>query len=312
MKKYGFGVDVGGTTIKMGFFETSGKLIDKWEIKKDTSNGGENILSDIAKAIDNKLAQEGISKNDVQGVGVGVPGPVNSKGIVLKCVNLGWGVFNVEEELASLTGLKVKAGNDANVAALGEMWQGAGKGSEDMVMVTLGTGVGGGIIVDGKVIAGANGAGGEIGHITVNNDEIEACNCGQYGCLEQYTSATGIVRMAKRKLAKTDEETSLRAVEELSAKTIFDEAKKGDKIAGELVEELGKILGGTLSNIAAVTNPEVIVIGGGVSKAGQILIDTIHKHFTESLFHACKDTRFVLAGLGNDAGMYGCVKMLLD
>ena len=312
MKKYGFGVDVGGTTIKMGFFETSGKLIDKWEIKTDTSNGGENILSDIAKAIDNKLAQEGISKNDVQGVGVGVPGPVNSKGIVLKCVNLGWGVFNVEEELASLTGLKVKAGNDANVAALGEMWQGAGKGNEDMVMVTLGTGVGGGIIVDGKVIAGANGAGGEIGHITVNNDEIEACNCGQYGCLEQYTSATGIVRMAKRKLAKTDEETSLRAVEELSAKTIFDEAKKGDKIAGELVEELGKILGGTLSNIAAVTNPEVIVIGGGVSKAGQILIDTIHKHFTESVFHACKDTRFVLAGLGNDAGMYGCVKMLLD
>lgn len=312
MKKYGFGVDVGGTTIKMGFFETSGKLIDKWEIKTDTSNGGENILSDIAKAIDNKLAQEGISKNDVQGVGVGVPGPVNSKGIVLKCVNLGWGVFNVEEELASLTGLKVKAGNDANVAALGEMWQGAGKGSEDMVMVTLGTGVGGGIIVDGKVIAGANGAGGEIGHITVNNDEIEACNCGQYGCLEQYTSATGIVRMAKRKLAKTDEETSLRAVEELSAKTIFDEAKKGDKIAGELVEELGKILGGTLSNIAAVTNPEVIVIGGGVSKAGQILIDTIRKHFTESVFHACKDTRFVLAGLGNDAGMYGCVKMLLD
>lgn len=312
MKKYGFGVDVGGTTIKMGFFETSGKLIDKWEIKTDTSNGGENILSDIAKAIDNKLAQEGISKNDVQGVGVGVPGPVNSKGIVLKCVNLGWGVFNVEEELASLTGLKVKAGNDANVAALGEMWQGAGKGSEDMVMVTLGTGVGGGIIVDGKVIAGANGAGGEIGHITVNDDEIEACNCGQYGCLEQYTSATGIVRMAKRKLAKTDEETSLRSVEELSAKIIFDEAKKGDKIAGELVEELGKILGSTLSNIAAVTNPEVIVIGGGVSKAGKILIDTIHKHFTESVFHACKDTRFVLAGLGNDAGMYGCVKMLLD
>lgn len=312
MKKYGFGVDVGGTTIKMGFFETSGKLIDKWEIKTDTSNGGENILSDIAKAIDNKLAQEGISKNDVQGVGVGVPGPVNSKGIVLKCVNLGWGVFNVEEELASLTGLKVKAGNDANVAALGEMWQGAGKGSEDMVMVTLGTGVGGGIIVDGKVIAGANGAGGEIGHITVNDDEIEACNCGQYGCLEQYTSATGIVRMAKRKLAKTDEETSLRSVEELSAKIIFDEAKRGDKIAGELVEELGKILGSTLSNIAAVTNPEVIVIGGGVSKAGQILIDTIHKHFIESVFHACKDTRFVLAGLGNDAGMYGCVKMLLD
>lgn len=312
MKKYGFGVDVGGTTIKMGFFETNGKLLDKWEIKTDTTNGGDNILSDIAKSIDNKLAQEGISKSDVQGIGVGVPGPVNSKGVVLKCVNLGWGVFNVEEALSNLTGLMVKAGNDANVAALGEMWQGAGKGSEDMIMVTLGTGVGGGIIVDGKVIAGANGAGGEIGHITVNEDEIEACNCGQYGCLEQYASATGIVRMAKRKLAKTDAQTSLTSVEELSAKAIFDEAKNGDAVAVELVEELGKILGGALSNIAVVTNPEVIVIGGGVSKAGQILIDTIQKHFTESVFHACKETRFVLAGLGNDAGMYGCVKMLLD
>lgn len=312
MKKYGFGVDVGGTTIKMGFFETDGKLLDKWEIKTDTTNGGENILSDIAKSIDNKLAQEGISKSDVQGIGVGVPGPVNSKGVVLKCVNLGWGVFNVEEVLSNLTGLMVKAGNDANVAALGEMWQGAGKGSEDMIMVTLGTGVGGGIIVDGKVIAGANGAGGEIGHITVNEDEIEACNCGQYGCLEQYASATGIVRMAKRKLAKTDAQTSLTSVDELSAKAIFDEAKSGDAVAVELVEELGKILGGALSNIAVVTNPEVIVIGGGVSKAGQILIDTIQKHFTESVFHACKETRFVLAGLGNDAGMYGCVKMLLD
>ena len=312
MKKYGFGVDVGVTTIKMGFFETDGKLLDKWEIKTDTTNGGENILSDIAKSIDNKLAQEGISKSDVQGIGVGVPGPVNSKGVVLKCVNLGWGVFNVEEALSNLTGLMVKAGNDANVAALGEMWQGAGKGSEDMIMVTLGTGVGGGIIVDGKVIAGANGAGGEIGHITVNEDEIEACNCGQYGCLEQYASATGIVRMAKRKLAKTDAQTSLTSVDELSAKAIFDEAKSGDAVAVELVEELGKILGGALSNIAVVTNPEVIVIGGGVSKAGQILIDTIQKHFTESVFHACKETRFVLAGLGNDAGMYACVKMLLD
>ena len=312
MKKYAFGVDIGGTTIKMGFFETDGKLLDKWEIKTDTTNGGENILSDIAKSIDNKLAQEGISKSDVQGIGVGVPGPVNSKGVVLKCVNLGWGVFNVEEALSNLTGLMVKAGNDANVAALGEMWQGAGKGSEDMIMVTLGTGVGGGIIVDGKVIAGANGAGGEIGHITVNEDEIEACNCGQYGCLEQYASATGIVRMAKRKLAKTDAQTSLTSVDELSAKAIFDEAKSGDAVAVELVEELGKILGGALSNIAVVTNPEVIVIGGGVSKAGQILIDTIQKHFTESVFHACKETRFVLAGLGNDAGMYGCVKMLLD
>lgn len=312
MKKYGFGVDIGGTTIKMGFFETDGKLLDKWEIKTNTENKGENILSDIAKAVDNKLAQEGISKDDVQGIGVGVPGPVNSKGVVNRCVNLGWGVLDVAAELSSLTSLEVKAGNDANVAALGEMWKGGAEGSSDVIMVTLGTGVGGGIIVDGKIVAGANGAGGEIGHITVNKDEIEACNCGQYGCLEQYVSATGIVRMAKRKLAKTDDATILRNTEDLSAKLIFDEAKAGDAVAMGLVDELGEILGSALSNIACVSNPEVIVIGGGVSKAGDILIDTIKKHFVESCFHVCRDTRFELASLGNDAGIYGCMKMMLD
>ena len=312
MKRYGFGVDIGGTTIKMGFFETSGKLIDKWEIKTNTANGGSDILSDVAKAIDNKLAQEAISKDEVQGIGIGVPGPVRSDGVVNRCVNLGWGVLNVAEELGALTGLEVRVGNDANVAALGEMWQGGAKGCKDVIMVTLGTGVGGGIIVDGKVVAGFNGAGGEIGHITVNSDEIEACNCGQYGCLEQYTSATGIVRMAKRKLAKSSDDTKLRSYDNLSAKDIFDEAKAGDNIAKELVDELGEILGSTLSNMACVVNPEVIVIGGGVSKAGSILIDTIQEHFKETSFHACRETRFALATLGNDAGIFGCMAMLLD
>ena len=312
MKKYGFGVDVGGTTIKMGFFETDGKLLDKWEIKTNTANGGEEILSDIAKSIDNKLAQEGISKDEVQGAGVGVPGPVRGNGVVNRCVNLGWGVKDVAAELGALTGLTVKVGNDANVAALGELWQGGAKGCTDAVMVTLGTGVGGGVIVDGKIVAGFHGAGGEIGHITVNPDEIEACNCGQYGCLEQYASATGIVRMAKRKLAKTDDATVLRNYEPLTAKDIFDEAKNGDEIAKELVDELGLILGSTLSNLAVVANPEVIVIGGGVSKAGAILIDTVAEHFRENAFYALKDTRFELATLGNDAGIYGCMAMLLD
>ncbi|MDD6481604.1 MAG: ROK family glucokinase [Lachnospiraceae bacterium] len=312
MKKYGFGVDVGGTTVKIGFFETDGKLLDKWEIKTNTQDNGKEILPDIAQAIDNKLAQESISKSEVEGIGIGVPGPVRSDGVVNICVNLGWGVVNVAEELGKLTGLKVKVGNDANVAALGEMWQGGAKGSRDVIMVTLGTGVGGGIIVDGHIVAGYNGAGGEIGHITVNNDEIEPCNCGQYGCLEQYTSATGIVRMAKRKLAKTAEETALRKYDELTAKDIFDEAKAGDQVAMVLVDELGEILGSALSNMACVVNPEVIVIGGGVSKAGQILIDTIQKHYVETSFHACRDTRFELASLGNDAGMYGCMKLVVE
>ena len=312
MKKYGFGVDVGGTTIKMGFFETSGALLDKWEIKTNKENNGAAILSDIAKAVDNKLAQEGISKSEVQGIGIGVPGPVRSDGVVNVCVNLGWGVIDVAAELGNLTGLPIKVGNDANVAALGEMWQGGAKGCKDVIVVTLGTGVGGGIIVDGKIVAGHDGAGGEIGHITVNNDEIEPCNCGQYGCLEQYTSATGIVRMAKRKLAKSSAETSLRSFKELTAKDIFDEAKAGDAIAGELVDEVGSILGAALSNMACVVNPEIIVIGGGVSKAGSILIDTIQKHFVETAFRACRNTKFALASLGNDAGIYGCMQMILD
>ena len=312
MKKYGFGVDVGGTTIKMGFFETDGKLLDKWEIKTNTENGGVEILPDIAKEIDNKLAQEGISKADVQGVGVGVPGPVQEDSIVNRCVNLGWGIVNVAEELGTLTGLTVKVGNDANVAALGENWQGGAKGCKSAVMVTLGTGVGGGIIIDGKIVAGFHGAGGEIGHITVNPDEIETCNCGQHGCLEMYASATGIVRMAKRRLAKNDDETTLRTFEPLTAKDIFDEAKAGDAIAKELVNELGKILGATLAKVACVVNPEAIVIGGGVSKAGKILVDTVQEHFKENAFYAFKDTRFELATLGNDAGIYGCMAMLLN
>lgn len=312
MKKYAFGVDVGGTTCKIGFFETDGKLLDKWEIKTDTENKGENILSDVAKAIDNKLAQEGIRKEEVQGIGIGVPGSVKIGGIVNRCINLGWGIVNVEEELGSLTGLKIKVGNDANVAALGEMWQGGAKGCKDIIMVTLGTGVGGGIVVDGKVVTGFDGAGGEIGHITVNHDEIEPCNCGQYGCLEQYTSATGIVRVAKRKLAKTSEKTNLTNFPVLTAKDVFDEAKAGDAIALGLVDEVCEILGAALSNMACVVNPEVIVIGGGVSKAGAILLDNIRKHFIETAYFGCRDTKFALAELGNDAGIYGCVQMLLN
>ena len=314
MKKY-FGVDIGGTTVKMGYFDEAGKLVDKWEIPTVKDNGGEKILPDVVKAIESKLAAEGVEKDALAGVGIGVPGPIFADGTVNRCVNLGWGVFNVADKVRELLGmpeLAVKVGNDANVAALGEMWQGGAKGSTDVILVTLGTGVGGGIIVGGKIVAGSNGAGGEIGHITVNPDEIEACNCGQYGCLEQYASATGIVRMAKRQLAKTAENTSLSKFSELTAKDIFDEAKAGDEVAMDLVDELGQILGGALSNMACVVNPEVIVIGGGVSKAGQILIDTIQKHFIETSFHACRDTRFELASLGNDAGIYGCMNMILD
>ena len=312
MKKYGFGVDIGGTTIKMGFFETNGNLLDKWEIKTNTEDNGSHILSDVAKSIDNKLAQESISKSEVVGVGMGVPGPVRSDGVVNGCVNLGWGIVNVAEELSSLTGLEVKVGNDANVAALGEMWQGGAKGSKDVLMVTLGTGIGGGVIINGKIVAGFSGAGGEIGHITVNKEEMEACNCGQYGCFEQYGSATGIVRLAKRKLNRVSDETALRTYNNLTAKDVFDEAKEGDSVALELVYEVAEILGSTISNIACVVNPEVVVLGGGVSKAGDILVSVIKEKFQENCYFVLRDTKFVIATLGNDAGIYGCVRMLME
>ena len=236
---------------------------------------------------------------------MGVPGPVKEDGTVIKCVNLGCGIFNAADELSELTGLPVKAGNDANMAALGEYWQGGGKDYDNVVMVTLGTGVGGGIILNGKMLAGVNGAGGEIGHMTIDLNEQDACNCGKKGCLEQYASATGIVRLANRALQATDKPSRLREVKYISAKEIFDAAKNGDDLALDLIEEHGRRLGYALANVACVVDPEVFVIGGGVSKAGDILITTTKKYFQEYAFHACRNTEFQLATLGNDAGMYG-------
>lgn len=310
MKQYGFGVDIGGTTCKIGFFDMSGTVLEKWEIPTNTENSGASILDDVATAVLGKIEEKGIRKEDVQGIGLGVPGPVGHDGTVYKCVNLGWDVLNVETELFKKTGLPVKAGNDANVAALGEMWQGGGKGHEDVVMVTLGTGVGGGIIIGGKMVAGCHGAGGEIGHIKMRSDENDTCGCGKKGCLEQYASATGIVRMAKQKLAVEARETKLTSIQPLTAKDIFDAAKEGDAVALELVDALCEMLGTALANIACIADPEIFVIGGGVSRAGKILIDGIQKHFTEKTFHACEGTEITCATLGNDAGMYGCVRLL--
>ena len=314
MKKYGFGVDLGGTTVKIGLFEMTGNLVEKWEIPTDKTDNGKNVLDDITKAILGKLTERGISKDEVQGVGIDVPGPVLADGTVVKCVNIGWGIFNVEKTLEEKCKMPVKATNDANAAALGEMWKGGGEGHQDVVMVTLGTGVGGGVIVDGKIISGSNGAGGEIGHIPVNANETEACNCGNCGCLEQYASATGIARMARKKLAAVDTPSCLRDIkaEDLTAKDVCDAAKAKDALGMELLEELGETLGRALAMIAAVTNPEVFVIGGGVSKAGEILTETIEKYYTPAAFHACRNAKFALAKLGNDAGMYGCVKLLMD
>ena len=311
MSKYSFGVDVGGTTIKMGLFDLEGNVLDKWEIKTRTENGGVNVLPDIAEAIKVKISEKSIAKEDVVGVGIGVPGPVDDKGVVYKCVNLGWGVLNINEELGRLLDMPVKGGNDANVAALGEMWKGGGQGFESIVVVTLGTGVGGGIIMNGKILTGAKGAAGEIGHIHVDDDEKDVCGCGNTGCLEQFASATGVVRLANRALASTDKKTVLK-VGEVSAKDVWDAVKAGDEVAIEIAEEFGQYLGKGLAAVACVINPEAFVIGGGVSKAGTILLDYIRKNYTPYVFHASRDVQFTLATLGNDAGIYGAAKLVLD
>ncbi|WP_099467081.1 ROK family glucokinase [Konateibacter massiliensis] len=310
MDKVCVGVDVGGTTVKIGLFHADGQVLDKWEIVTRKEENGKYILPDIADSIEEKLSEQKISKAQVAGIGIGVPGPVKADGTILKAVNLGWSIFNVESELEQLTGLKVKAGNDANVAALGEMWQGGGRGNNNLIMVTLGTGVGGGIIVNGEIITGTNGAGGELGHMHVEDNEIDFCNCGKQGCLEQMASATGVVRLAKKALEATDKPSVLRTGE-ISAKTIFDAVKENDELAMEVAEKFGKYLGTALANAAAMTDPEIFVIGGGVSKAGDILIDYIKKHYVKRAFPACQDAKFSLAELGNDAGIYGAAKLVL-
>ena len=311
MKSYCFGIDVGGTSVKCGLFNTDGTLLEKWEIPTRTENKGENILPDVAETIKAKIAEKNIDKDDIEGVGIGIPGPINSKGEAACAVNLYWGFTPVAQILSDLTGLKAQAGNDANVAALGEAWKGAAAGSQNVIMVTLGTGVGGGIIVDGKIVTGHHGAGGEIGHANVDHHETESCNCGNKGCLEQFASATGIVRMAKKELAASGENSVLRDMDDISAKAVLDAFKENDPVAVATMEKVGEQLGGSLAIFACVTDPETIVIGGGVSKAGQPLIDCIRKYYKEYTFSSCKDTPIVIATLGNDAGIYGAAKMVL-
>ena len=309
--KYGFGVDLGGTTVKIAYFDEQGTMLDKWEIPTVTAGGGTQILPDIAASILAYLDKNNIAREDILGVGIGVPGPVNNAGVVNKCINLGWGVFNILETLGNLTGCRVVAGNDATVAALGECWKGGGAGSENVVFVTLGSGVGGGIVIGGKVINGVHGAGGEIGHMVLNRDEKDACNCGKHGCVEQYCSATGIVRVAKQFLAACNTPSSLRAIDKLTCKDVFDAAKAEDSLAIEILEQVYAYMGEFLANICNVVDPDVVVLGGGVSKAGQPLLDGTKRHFDKWVFHGAKDVRFELATLGNDAGAYGAFKLVL-
>ena len=312
MHSYAFGVDVGGTTVKLGLFSRDGALLEKWEIPTRTQNNGENVLPDIVASIRSKLSEKNIAPQNVEGIGIGVPGPVSADFTVNKCVNLGWGVFNLKDEMNQLLPEipNVAAGNDANVATLGELWQGGGKGYQSAVMFTLGTGVGGGVVVDGKIVAGANGGAGEVGHMTVEPGETVPCACGKYGCLEQYASANGIVRMGKVMLSQCDKPSALRDLERFTAKDICDLARNGEEMAMDIVERFGEYMGRAMSYVACTADPDVFIVGGGMSRAGSIITDVMLKYYRKYAFHVSTGTSIALAKLGNDAGIYGCAKLI--
>jgi len=311
------GVDLGGTTTKIAFITMGGEIVHKWEIPTDNSNEGQNITTNIAAAIDEKVAQLGETKDKLVGIGMGAPGPVDYEtGIILNVVNLGWkDNYPLKDSLEAASSLPAAIENDANCAALGEMWKGAGNGAKDLVCVTLGTGVGGGVIANGNIVQGINGAAGEIGHITAIPSGGAPCNCGKTGCLETVASATGIVRLAMIELNKNESSSELSKLfvknGKITAKDVFDSARNGDQLAKKVLEEVSFHLGFVLANIANTLNPEKIVLGGGVSKAGNILLESVNENFAKFAFSAVRDsTDLALATLGNDAGVLGAAWLI--
>jgi len=311
--KYVFGADIGGTTVKLGLFTQDGQLMDKWEIPSRVQNNGEAILPDVAHSICEKMNQFSLSPEQVLGLGIGVPGPVDSDNNVLCCENLKWGSFNLKTRMNQLLPSipNVAGGNDANLATLGELWKGGGQGYRSAVMFTLGTGVGSGVVVDGHIVSGANGAAGEVGHMCVELDETVPCGCGKCGCLEQYASANGIVRLAGRMLAACDTPSALRSMDKYTSKDICDLARNGEEMAGAIFDRCAHYLGLAMSWVGCTVNPQVFIIGGGMSRAGKMLADAVARHYQTYVFRACKNTPFVIAQLGNDAGIYGCARLVL-
>ena len=308
MSKYIYGIDVGGTTIKFGLFNQDGNFLKKWEIATDKSGNGKNIVKDIYTSI----LQKTPNTKEVIGYGLGIPGPVVNNFIPV-AVNLGWEKVNLKDELKdALQNEHIYVANDANLAALGEATFGAGKGFEDVVMITLGTGIGSGFVIDGKVVEGFHGAAGEIGHLKVNPKTPLVCNCGKSGCLETITSATGIKKTYHLFKETFVGESSLYKLKTPSAKAIFMAAKNNDKLAVKVIDYAAYYLGYACHVISATTNPSIIVIGGGVSKSGDFLINKIHKHFNDFLFSPVEGTQIVQAKLGNDAGIYGGAKLVIN
>ncbi len=311
--RYCIGVDVGGTTIKFGLFREDGTLVKKWEIPTRTEGKKEKLYSDMAASIREETAKEGLTLAELAGVGVGIPGPVRVNGYIEALVNLGVYGLNLNEELpAYLDGIRVRAVNDANAAALGEMWQGGGKAFDSIALLTLGTGLGCGIIERGRLVAGSFGMGGELGHIIMEPGEQEACNCGGHGCLEQYASATGIARVAARLLASCSEDSVLRGQQNITAKDVFDAAKAGDELAQQAAAKSMDYLGRAMSYVSHITDPACFVIGGGVSRAGEYLLRLVQEKYASYIHIQEPQAQIRLATLGNDAGIYGAARLILE
>ncbi|KPN79704.1 Glucokinase [Apilactobacillus kunkeei] len=311
------GIDLGGTTTKLAFLTDSGEILDKWAITTDVSANGENIVPNIINSISKKMEDSDHKIDDFIGIGMGTPGSVNrEEGTVIGAYNLNWKTTqHIKDQIEKALGLPFVLDNDANVASLGEYWKGAGSKDSDVVFVTLGTGVGGGVIVNGELAHGVNGGAGEIGHITVEPGGFE-CTCGKRGCLEQYASATGVVKVAKNLSSEFTGQSRLKEMinsgEEVTSKVVFFLADNGDIFANQVVDHVCYYLGLALANVGNTLNPDNIVIGGGVSNAGNTLLQPTTKYFQENAFRPVRDsTKIRLAQLGNDAGVIGAGSLAL-
>ncbi|HHT7657786.1 TPA: ROK family glucokinase [Streptococcus suis] len=318
MSKKIIGIDLGGTSVKLAILTTEGEIQEKWSIKTNILDDGSHIVPDIIESIQHRFETHGLTKDDFLGVGMGSPGVVDSEaGTVIGAYNLNWKTLQlVKDQFESALGLPFFIDNDANVAALGEQWVGAGNNNPNVVFMTLGTGVGGGVIAAGNLIRGVKGAGGELGHITVDFDKPFACTCGKKGCLETVASATGIVNLSRRYADQYAGDAKLKQMiddgQDVTAKDVFDLAKEGDDLALIVYRHFSEYLGVACANIAAVLNPAYIVLGGGVSAAGEFLLDGVRKVFAENSFPQIKEsTQIVLATRGNDAGVLGAASLIL-
>ena len=319
MSKKIIGIDLGGTSVKFAILTQEGEIQEKWSIKTNILDEGSHIVPDIIASIQHRLELLNLSAEDFIGIGMGSPGAVDRfEGTVVGAYNLNWKTVQpIKKDIESALGSPFFIDNDANVAALGERWKGAGENQPDVVFMTLGTGVGGGIVAEGKLLHGAGGVAGELGHITVDFDRPFDCTCGKKGCLETVASATGIVNLTRRYADEYAGDAELKRLiddgEDVTAKTVFDLAKDGDELALIVYRHFSQYLGIACANIASVLNPANIVIGGGVSAAGQFLLDGVQKVFDGNTFPQVRtSTQLVLANLGNDAGVIGAASLVLQ